>query len=82
MPQTVWHKKDIENVLRAMEMACQHVSTRYGCDDSDGFRQGFLAALAATATSFGIQVNDTHVRSISDSQAALLAQLQEPVTCE
>jgi hypothetical protein len=82
MPQTVWHKKDIENVLRAMEMACQHVSTRYGCDDSDGFRQGFLAALAATATSFGIQVNDTHVRSMSDSQVALTGQLQEPVARE
>jgi hypothetical protein len=82
MPQTVWHKKDIENVLRGMEIACQHATARNGCDESDEFRQGFLAALAATATSFGIQVNDTRLRSTPDSEAVLVAQLHDHVTRE
>ncbi|MCS6842807.1 MAG: hypothetical protein NZ528_00555 [Caldilineales bacterium] len=57
MAQSVWHVKDIENVLRGVELACRQLAAHYAPDQSDAFQQGFLTALAATATSLGIEVN-------------------------
>lgn len=57
MAQSVWHVKDIENVLRGVELTCRQLAAHYAPDQSDAFQQGFLTALAATATSLGIEVN-------------------------
>ena len=57
MAQSVWHRQDIENVLRGVELTCQHMAAQCDGPETDSYRRGFLAALAATATSFGIQVN-------------------------
>lgn len=57
MAQSVWHRQDIENVLRGVELTCQQMAAQCDGPETDSYRRGFLAALAATATSFGIQVN-------------------------
>lgn len=57
MAQSVWHKHDIENILRGVELTCQHMAAQFDDPECDSYRRGFLAALAAAATSFGIQVN-------------------------
>jgi hypothetical protein len=57
MAQSVWHKHDIENVLRGVELTCQQMAAQFDGPECDSYRRGFLAALAAAATSFGIQVN-------------------------
>jgi hypothetical protein len=56
MTQSVWHRTDIENVLRGVELSCQQMAAQFDDPEVDSYRRGFLAALAATATSFGIQV--------------------------
>lgn len=78
MPQSVWHKQDIENVLRGVEMTCQHMAAQAPSAESDSFRRGFQAALAAAATCFGIKVNDARLRSPADFPPTPPAQLQEP----
>lgn len=57
MAQSVWHKHDIENVLRGVELTCLHMAAQFDGPDCDSYRRGFLAALAAAATSFGIRVS-------------------------
>jgi hypothetical protein len=57
MAQSVWHRQDIENVLRGVALSCQQMAAQIEDPALDGYRRGFLAALAATATSFGIPVD-------------------------
>lgn len=57
MAQSVWHRQDIENVLRGVELTCQQMAAQCDSPETESYRRGFLAALAATATSFGIQVS-------------------------
>lgn len=57
MSQSVWHKHDIENVLRGVNLTCQQMAAQFDGPETESYRRGFQAALAATATSFGIQVN-------------------------
>lgn len=78
MPQTVWHKHEIENVLRGVELACQQLATQYPDEEIDSYRQGFLAALAATATSFGIRVHNARVRPNPGVIVQLPRQLDRP----
>jgi hypothetical protein len=78
MPQTVWHKHEIESVLRGVELACQQLATQYPDGEIEGYRQGFLAALAATATSFGIRVNNAHVRPNPSVTVHLPQRLDRP----
>lgn len=78
MPQTVWHKHEIENVLRGVELVCQQLVTQYPDEEIDSYSQGFLAALAATATSFGIRVSNPRVRPNSSVIVQLPRQLDRP----
>lgn len=68
MGQLVWHRHDIENILRGVEMAGLQTAVQANDADLDGFRRGFLAALAATATSFGIEVNPLPIGARTASQ--------------
>jgi len=67
MTQSVWHRTDIENVLRGVELSCQQMAAQFDDPEVDSYRRGFLAALAATATSFGIQVDTLPLSSSSCS---------------
>lgn len=78
MAQSVWHRQDIENVLRGVEMTCQHMAVQAPNAESDSYRRGFQAALAAAATCFGIKVDDARLRSAVDLPPTPPAQLQEP----
>ncbi len=57
MGQSVWHKHDIENVLRGVELTCQQMAAQFDDPETESYRRGFQAALAAAATSFGIQID-------------------------
>lgn len=59
MSQSVWYKQDIENILRGVELACQQTAAQTTDAEIESYYRGFLAALAATATSFGIEVRTT-----------------------
>lgn len=63
MSQSVWHKHDIENVLRGVELTCQQMAAQLDGPETDSYRRGFQAALAAAATSFGIQINTSPLHS-------------------
>lgn len=63
MGQTVWYKEDIANILRGVELACRQTAALQTSRDSSAFQEGYMAALAAAATSFGIRVQaDIEVR--------------------
>ncbi|MFZ2488991.1 MAG: hypothetical protein WAZ19_12835 [Anaerolineae bacterium] len=68
MGQLVWHRHDIENILRGVEMAGLQAAGQAGESELDSFRRGFLAALAATATSFGIEVHPLPISALTPSQ--------------
>lgn len=78
MAQSVWHKKDIEDVLRGVELTCQQMAAHYSSEENDSYRQGFLAALAATATSFGIRVHNARVCPNPGVIVQLPRQLDRP----
>lgn len=63
MAQSVWQTHEIENILRSVELACQSTAAQYAGNDNDSFMRGVSAALAATATSFGIRIAEGRVRS-------------------
>ncbi len=67
MSQSVWHKHDIENVLRGVELSCRQMAAQFDDPETESYRRGFQAALAATATSFGIQID---VSSLNNRQPA------------
>lgn len=75
MGQSVWHRHDIENILRGVEMAGLQTAIQAGDPDLEGFRRGFTAALAATAASFGIRVQD--VRAYAGPSARVSPWLVE-----
>ncbi len=50
----IWFKEDIRNILLGVELANGHLASRYSDDEVRAYREGFKAALAATAVSFGI----------------------------
>jgi len=50
----VWFKEDIRNILLGVELANAHLATHYNDAEVRAYREGFKAALAATAVSFGI----------------------------
>ena len=54
----VWFKDDIRNILLGVELANAHLATRYSDDEVRAYREGFRAALAAAAVSFGIYLMD------------------------
>lgn len=56
MGQILWYQDDIENILRGIELAGRQSVARQTSRDSQAYLEGYLAALAATATSCGITV--------------------------
>ncbi len=50
----VWFKEDIRNILLGVELANAHLATHYSDAEVRAYREGFKAALAAAAVSFGI----------------------------
>lgn len=63
MSQSVWHKHDIENVLRGVELSCHLLAAQFDNLETESYRRGFQAALAAAAISFGIQVDVSPLNS-------------------
>lgn len=80
MSQSVWHKQEIENILRGIELTCQLMAAADDTGKLASYKQGFLAALAATGTSFGIKINETGVRIVAGSTVHRSVQLREPET--
>lgn len=68
MGQLVWHRHDIENILRGVELAGLQTAGQVNDAELAGYRRGFLAALAATATSFGIEVTPLPLGAPVESQ--------------
>ncbi|MER2599345.1 MAG: hypothetical protein ABTQ73_07495 [Caldilineales bacterium] len=68
MGQLVWHRHDIENILRGVELAGLQTAGQMNDAELAGYRRGFLAALAATATSFGIEVRPLPLAAPAESQ--------------
>ena len=71
----LWAKEDIRNVLLGVELASAHLATR--CSDAEvrAYREGFKAALAATAMSFGIYPGEIEVETVRvQSGRRLLSQ--------
>ena len=61
----VWFKDDIRNILLGVELANAHLATRYSDDEVRAYRDGFRAALAATAVSFGIYTEEMNMGTIA-----------------
>ncbi len=59
----VWFKDDIRNILLGVELANAHLATRYNDDEVRAYREGFRAALAAAAVSFGIYPGEIDVEA-------------------
>lgn len=75
MAQSVWQIHEIENILRSVELACQSTASQYADADNDSFMRGVSAALAATATGFGIRIvvdGRTRLRPATPIPPALL----------
>ena len=71
----LWAKDDIRNILLGVELANAHLATRYSNAEVRAYREGFQAALAATAVSFGIYPGEIEVEAVGvQSRMALLPQ--------
>jgi len=60
----VWFKEDIRNILLGVELANAHLASHYSDDEVRAYREGFKAALAATAVSFGIYPREIEVEAV------------------
>jgi hypothetical protein len=61
----IWFKDDIKNILLGVEFANAHLASYCREDEVQAYRDGFRAALLATAASFGIwpgEIQAGHVR--------------------
>ncbi len=71
----LWSKDDIRNILLGVELASAQLAIH--CRDAEvrAYREGFRAALAATAVSFGIYPGEIEVEAVGvQSRMALLPQ--------
>lgn len=59
----LWAKDDIRNILLGVELANAHLATHYNDAEVQAYREGFKAALAATAVSFGIYPGEIRVEA-------------------
>ena len=74
----IWFKDDIRNILLGVELANGHLASRYSDDEVRAYREGFKAALAATATSLGIYPGEIEVEAVgTQPRMALLAPFKE-----
>jgi hypothetical protein len=73
----VWFKDDVRNMLLGIDLATAHLALRYNnTDEARAYQDGFAAALAAVATSFGIRAREITIRTIAaDSGDAALEQI-------
>jgi hypothetical protein len=60
----VWFKEDIRNILLGVELANAHLATHYSDAEVRAYREGFRAALAAAAVSFGIYPEEIDVEAL------------------
>jgi hypothetical protein len=60
----LWTKEDIRNILLGVELANAHLATRYSDAEVRAYREGFKAALAAAAVSFGIYPGEIEVEVV------------------
>lgn len=50
----MWLKDDIKNILTGVRLAHGNLARHFGDPEVRAYGEGFLAAIAATAASFGI----------------------------
>jgi len=60
----MWFKDDIRNILLGVELANADLATHYGDAELRAYREGFKAALIATAVSFGIYPGEIDVKTV------------------
>lgn len=60
----IWFKEDIRNILLGVELANAHLASRYSDAEVRAYREGFKAALAATAVSFGIYPGEIEIEAV------------------
>ena len=72
----VWFKDDIRNVLMGVELASAHLASHCPGHETQAYREGFQAALIATAISFGIRPVEIEVRVVhpASNDAALTVE--------
>ncbi len=54
MGADMWLKEDVRNILTGVHMAHSSLAQHFNDPQVRAYREGFFAALAATAVSFGI----------------------------
>jgi len=70
----IWFKDDIRNILLGVELANGHLASRYSDAEVQAYREGFQAALVATAVSFGIYPGEIDVEAVGTrSRRAVLS---------
>jgi hypothetical protein len=75
MALDIWFKEDIRNILLGVELASAHLATHYSDDEVRAYREGFKAALAAAAVSFGIYPGEVEVEVVRRQSRATLLPL-------
>jgi hypothetical protein len=70
----LWSKEDIRNILLGVELANAHLASHYGDAEVRAYREGFKAAIAATAVSFGIYPREIRVEVIATQPNVQLIQ--------
>jgi len=66
----IWFKDDIRNILLGVELANAHLATHYSDPEVRAYREGFKAALVATAMSLGICPPEIEMRA-TDTQPTM-----------
>lgn len=69
----IWFKEDIRNILLGVDLANAHLAAQYSDTEVRAYREGFRAALIATAASFGIYPGEIDVEVVGiQSRMAIL----------
>ncbi|MBC8492518.1 MAG: hypothetical protein H8D43_01935 [Chloroflexi bacterium] len=70
----LWTKEDIRNTLLGLELANTHLAIRYNDAEVQAYREGFRAALVATAASFGIYSRELPVEAVVAQPEVMLVR--------
>ncbi|QLQ05450.1 MAG: hypothetical protein HZY76_04690 [Anaerolineae bacterium] len=65
MGTDMWLKEDVKNILTGVHVAHASLAQHFSDPQVRAYREGFLAALTATAASFGIAPGDVVTQDVA-----------------
>lgn len=76
MSSEMWLKDDIKNILTGVHLAHNNLARHFGDPEVRAYAEGFMAALSATAASFGIPPGDVGAQDSQPVRVSLVRTIE------